>query len=399
MVDTSVTDGGLKAVLTEAKLHPSVVDLITSGVGCQTLADFLDTVTEKNWESELKALYIDACKDTNAQGPLQVARIRQAWKIGTAARNRATATGAEEEADIEKTLEAVDTLELRRLWRVSYPHIVYDEYLTPADNVVARLFREFRRKSHSLIPITRIRSLAFDRRPVLRSRKQITEGVVIETEERKEVAVRDMMEYLWGLRVMAHAWTLVGNYQVEITVEGEQKDTLYCTHADAFSYVDRVVRKCMEHVPRGSGLEWVRHRDEATRATAIMKARGGTSWGVALHSAWQEHRLEWDSSGSAKRERECDESDDQSSPSKRQRATRQEKGTPEKAASKASTAGKQLYGSTLPGNKHICKSWTNGACTKKEKDCPLGRSHVCDVIMAGGKICGSASHRRAGHVE
>ena len=67
---------------------------------------------------------------------------------------------------------------------------------------VARVYREFRRKSHSLMPITRVRSLAFDRRPIVKSRKQIAERVVIETDSRKEVLIRSFGEYIWGLKIL-----------------------------------------------------------------------------------------------------------------------------------------------------------------------------------------------------
>ena len=398
MVDTSQADGGLGAVLTESRVAQPLVETITTVVGCSTLEDFLGCVTEKGWEIELQSVFMDKCTDAAVKtNPLQLARLRQAYKIGIAARQRSTAVATESEADIEKPLEANDTVELRKLWTLSYPHVSYDEYLTPADNVVARVYREFRRKSHSLTPINRVRSIAFDRRPIVKARREIAEGVVIETDSRKEVHIRSYDEYIWGLKILAVCWTLVGNFKTKSSRGDKKTDVLYCSHTEAFGYADRVLRKAMQNAPTRDALSWVRDRDEATRATAVMKARSDIPFGEALHDAWMEHRSEWNTAGGRTSEREMEED---SPPSKRsrKRSSHEEHETPRKRAGKGdkTVSTKQLFGSTLPGNRHVCKAWVNGMCTKKESECPQKRAHVCDVILSSGKICGG-SHRRAAH--
>ena len=136
MVDTSQADGGLAAVLTESRVARPLEEAITGVVGCATLEEFLGCVTEKGWEIELQTVCMDKCTDTSVKSnPLQLARLRQAYKNGIAARQRSTAVASESDADIEKPLEANDTVELRKLWTQSYPHVSYDGYLTLADNV------------------------------------------------------------------------------------------------------------------------------------------------------------------------------------------------------------------------------------------------------------------------
>ena len=150
MVDTSVADGGLSAILAEVKLAHPLENTITQSIGCATLEDFLNCVSEKDWEAELKSAFIGKCADRDTKSsPLQLARPRQAYKMGVAARNRSSAVSAGAEADVEKLLDAADALALRKDWKQTYPYVEYDEFLTPADNVVARVFREFRRKSLS----------------------------------------------------------------------------------------------------------------------------------------------------------------------------------------------------------------------------------------------------------
>ena len=406
MVDTTVADGGLAAILAEAKVSQELIDTIgAAGIGCISLDDVLDCVTKEKWETELKSVFLDKCSDDATKAStLQLARLRQAYKMGVAARNRSDNVGAGAETDVEKPLDAADALALRQNWKQTYQHVEYDEFLTPADNVVARIYREFRRKSHTLLPVTRVRSLAFDRRPVQRARREIADGVVIETDARKEIAVRDLNEYVWGLKILAVCWTLCGNYKTKSSRGDKKADILYCTHTEAFGYADRVLRKAMQHAPARSALEWIRDRDESTRATAVMKARSEIPWGEALVDAWAEHRLEWNSSGGRTAERELDEEDNFESAASRRVKPRKGSAAEERAATPKgkvseraeSERPKQLYASTLPGGKHVCKAWVNGMCTKKESDCPNKRVHACDIILPSGKVCGG-NHRRAGH--
>ena len=115
MVVTTAADGGLGAVLTESRIARPLEETIVNVVGRSTLEDFPGWVTEKGWELELQFIFIDKCTDTTSKSnPFQLARLRQAYKIGIAARQRSTAVASESEADTEKPLEATDTLELRK---------------------------------------------------------------------------------------------------------------------------------------------------------------------------------------------------------------------------------------------------------------------------------------------
>ena len=115
-----------------------------------------------------------------------------------------------------------------------------------------------------------------------------------------------------------------------------------------------------------------------------------------------EHRLEWDSTGGRSQEREMEEDDEitDGTPSKRSRQA--DKRASQRTADKQTggkadgTQLKQMYGSTLPGNRHVCKAWVNGMCTPKGSACSQKRAHVCDILLPTGNICGG-THRRTGH--
>ena len=155
----------------------------------------------------------------------------------------------------------------------------------------------------------------------------------------------------------------------------------------------------MQNAPTRDAFAWIRDRDEVTRASAVMKARSEIPFGEALQDAWMEHRLEWDSIGGRSHEREMEEDDEitDGTPSKRSRQA--DKRASQRTADKQTgskvdgTQLKHMYGSTLLGNRHVCKAWVNGMCTPKDSACLQKRAHVCDVILPNGKICGGA-HRR-----
>ena len=110
-----------------------------------------------------------------------------------------------------------------------------------------------------------------------------------------------------------------------------------------------------------------------------MKARSEIPFGEALQDAWMEHRLEWNTASGRSREREMEEDDEyESAPLKRSRQSEKrssQKGA-DKPGRKPETEKKQIYGSTLPGNRHICKAWVIGMCSPKESACPQKRAHV-----------------------
>ena len=153
MVDTNAVDGGLMAILTESKVAENLKETILNVVGCANLEDFLGTVKEKGWEVGLQTVFLDKCTESTVKrNPLQLSRLRQAFRIGVAARQRSTAVASESGADIEKPLEATNSLELCKLRQQSYPHVSYDEYLTPAGNVMARVWRDFTGKATPSCP-------------------------------------------------------------------------------------------------------------------------------------------------------------------------------------------------------------------------------------------------------
>ena len=61
-------------------------------------------------------------------------------------------------------------------------------------------------------------------------------------------------------------------------------------------------------------------------------------------------------------------------------------------------AQKLSFCSTLKGGKQTCKDWNTKKCTKKERDCPRGHVHCCDVRLKNGKACQSRNHKRLSHL-
>jgi hypothetical protein len=60
-VNTADNDGGLRSCLESARLDPLIIKYIEDA-GAQSLSDFVDSVTEKDYESELKTVFLDVVK-------------------------------------------------------------------------------------------------------------------------------------------------------------------------------------------------------------------------------------------------------------------------------------------------------------------------------------------------
>ena len=391
-IDTAAADGGLAKCLTDAKLHPDVIDAVRR-VGAEDLSDFVRAVPKEKYETELKSVFLvqarddknEAVYDANA---IQLARLRAAWEAGLRAIERSAAAPAESEK-VDSPLEDGTKDQLDAAWETSYPNIRFDEYLTGADSLVGRTYREFRRKTHSLLAATRVKALAWDRRPNDIAREQISKSVTLEHEVQQEMTVNTVMQYYWMLRILAHVWAYVGNYTVKSTRDAG-KDVLYASLGQCLQYADEALRRTMEFAPPGNQLAWLRNGDELTRGKAILLARAGMPFGEALASAVVECKVEWNlqgtfgSSSSFGLERR-----------ERSRSPRQRRGRDPAQREVSQTSPKQKYATTMAGGVLLCPDYPLGKCSKKEEQCPKKRKHLCDIVKPDGGACGQR-HQRGG---
>ena len=145
------------------------------------------TTTLAAYETEVKTIFLDVAVDekdatTYKDNRVQLSRLRAAWLAAHKAisRKEATANEARRE-DLDDALEKQCQDDLKVAWKASYPNIRFDEFLTGADSLVGRQFREFRRQCHTLLCMEKVRALAWDRKPRTMKRQEIAAGITLET--------------------------------------------------------------------------------------------------------------------------------------------------------------------------------------------------------------------------
>ncbi len=382
IIDTAAKDGGLRKCLTDARVSAEVIAHITDTVGAEDLTDFVRACIHAAYETEVQTVFFDGVAQ-HKDNPIQLSRLSAAWLAAYKSQQRQQAMNPDATQNIEEPLGTTHKEEFATAWNVHYAKISFNEYLTGADGLTARQFREFRGKCHTVLSMSKVKALAWDRRPNETKRERVGE-MVIEMNQPTQYTIRTVFEYYWALRIIAHTWAYCGNFEVESAVTPSKK-VLYVSLGDALSYADECLRLTMEHGPIKGQLEWLRDRDEATRGKVVILARAGKPFGESLQEAMNALKVEWClSQGRATQEQH-----------RRSRTPRREHRSDPNTPRSTEKDSREKIGSTLPGGISICPDWATGGCTAKEKDCPRKRKHCCNrVLPSTGKPCGGI-HRRA----
>jgi hypothetical protein len=402
-VGTDAHDGDLRQCL--SKCHEFIIKHCICKLGMTTLSDFVDFATKADYAEEIKKIRDGVMMKDNITPALikdgvALATLRTAWVAGRKARHSTPTTELESTADVEAPLGEVKFTELRTSWKLTHPNISFDESMTAADGITARNFREFRRITHTLLPMNRVRTLAQDKRPL--DSVETDYGLVIKqtsSQLQKKVHIESVIDYYWPARALTQTWAFVGNYKVKSSKQS-MDDTLYCPLGISLLYADHLLRKTANPRSDGNsnGLAWMQDRDELTRGRILMLAREGVPMGEAIEAATQDTKVEWAMNNATTRATEVN--------SKKRDATviknTGQPTRPEKRQEGQSKGGKEQprkveTATFLQGGEPICKKRNDDrGCTKREQDCPDKRAHRCDAIV-NGKACGKENCFRRKH--
>ena len=388
-------DGGLEACWRTAKVHEDLIKHMKTNLAMETLTDFVNYVGSKTYETDLLVLrdQVSGLKDD----VLVAARLRTAWRAGhlTLQTMEARVKTGNTTDDLEVPLSTPEVESIQVDWQTTYPKIELDQYLYPCDTLLARTHKEFRRGSATVTPMSKVRSNLYDR--TQRSHNSVAIGdrltllVGDDPASSEALPARSAGQYYLQLRILANSWALAGNFQ---TNSRKGLGSIpFLTYTQAMNYCDFGLRCCVE---RGSGsMSWFSERDQATRQRMVSYMRRGYPGGEALEAALNDSRLDWEPptlsiAGRTKEEKPVAESralTRQNSADSNKQAKKQKTGSaPQERSSSTVT--------TLPGGLKICKPYNDSrGCTPRERDCPIYGKHVCDRLLASGKVCGK-SHSR-----
>ena len=267
--------------------------------------DFVGFVSEASYDADWKEFCSFTDDKQDKDGTLDRilwARVKKAWETLVAIKKDRKGDQASLNDDkLEDPLPQLTANTLADLWEKRY-HLELDPHMRPADALVARIYREMKRNTASLIDIAKVRSLIHASAPEV-SRQVAIDGQrsLNFTEDggtRRRMA--STTAYYFGMRTLGYAYAYAGNEMVA-SKEDPSIQVINCPLNVNIDYADRALRltsglACHE----SASLIWLRARDAETRATMIGLMRMGWPQGEALIKAQKEHALEW-ASGTKKK--------------------------------------------------------------------------------------------------
>ena len=186
---------------------------------------------------------------------------------------------------------------------VKYDGVKIRTESTPAANIVARYYREFRgpKRQIAIPPLKRMRSASENPCDPAIKRSRLADNA-----ELLQKGMRDMpdkffftvLEVLMAVRLMTNAWALTGTVEVESKVEFDQSAGKFLkvpqVHlSQAIHYHDFVYEKAMLHLsqgcPEGTTITWILDKDRQTRSKARELFADGWPYGEAILKCLEVH--------------------------------------------------------------------------------------------------------------
>ena len=279
----------LKQCLSDARVPQELIDYAVGALGLQSVDDFVNLVTQAGYENELNTVLVEPCAATRGNA-LALSRVRAAWRAARAQVLKAELKKSQglPSEDLDEPLEPSTQDSLLQQWRKKYA-LELTVHLQPSDSLLGRLYREHIRGTPTLIPVAKIRSLAFCNRAHSQERRINLSGQVSIQVDREfgDMPISSIFAYYQGLRILANGLSVVDSNLVDSKAKPGEKCVAAPLHVD-LTHADTAF-KCT--ADQNASVEWTRARDEATRARAVELQREGWPQGEALQSAWQSQEI------------------------------------------------------------------------------------------------------------
>ena len=260
--------------------------------------DFIGYVVEASYETEWKEFctFKDGVQDKSGElDRVLWARVKKSWEVlNTIKKGRKGDQASLNDDKVDDPLPQNTLATLADLWEHRY-HLEMDPHMRPADALIARIYREIRRNTASLIDIVKVKSLMHATAPEVNRQFAIDGQVsfnIMESAGAKR-SITSLIAYYFGLRILGYAYAYAGNEFVS-SKETPAEKVINCPLNINIDYADRALR--LAHglaLNEGAKLVWLRARDVETRSTMIGFMRQGWPQGEALTKAQKEHTLEW----------------------------------------------------------------------------------------------------------
>jgi hypothetical protein len=407
----------LAALLEKAKVDRAIIEFMIgtapTGLEISSMSDFVDYVTHNLYQTELQTEVLDCLpREGEADHPLRnsrinLARLRTAWQEAAAhmeKRKKRRVDGAQD--DLDEPIEDGIRTDLLTAFHARH-QVSPTMFLMPSDHLLGRIHREFENNNMSVLPIKKAISLYLASQPKEPHQIALGGGVSVKVGNAEPPPVRKITRYYFGLRVLANAKAIAGTHLVPSKMEPGTK-VVFAPLGVNQDYADHWLRRAAQwDLGESVVLEWAQQRDEDTRSKEIEMVRGGWSQGEALERALALTEVAWTIGPANKPAVPTDEQAEKNSgrgedgegarptPSSNRNVSGK---SGERRGTSHPSGGLVKTVSALPGGQVICKKFNDPrTCSTRERDCPEGRRHVCDVLKPNGDACGSKTHNRLGN--
>ena len=237
-IDTYQDDRGLTTCFAGANILEEWKSELVHAHKWETLEDFVYYFNESSMETSLdQVLQPTKMKDNR----LLRARLKAAHAAGLEAIRAATAEAKQPEA-VDETLPESTMQQLHKDFATKYG-VVLDAFLEPSDALRSRIYREFRKRTMSVLSVAKVRSILHQSAPKQQESVRLGAGVQLEFAADDHRIVRTVVEYYFSLRTLAYAWAWGGLYKVS-DFDGNEK--VFMPLAPAMSYADQALQFTME---------------------------------------------------------------------------------------------------------------------------------------------------------
>ena len=291
-IDLHSDDKGLAACLRLANVQDAWRDAFVAKHRPESLEDFVYLVSKNDWEAELRGLLdeVPSLKDSR----LVLARFKAAWSSGMAAISAAQLPSSKVESNEEEPIPELQFQQLAADWTRSYG-LRIDPHLDPCDSLRARIWREMRRRTLTIIEMHKVKSVVGGASPLDEDKISLEKGVTIQFNKTENQAPRSVIEYYLKLRILCYAWCWSGNFKAKCL---DNKEYIIMSLSAAIDYADFVLRHTLLY--GNNNLGWMSRLDLMTRGTMAGKVRRGMTAEHALAEALREHHIDWRSQVHAK---------------------------------------------------------------------------------------------------
>ena len=373
-IDVWQADRGLQSCMEAANINPTWSEAYIKVHKLETLEDFIYLLPSDTWEKSLQSNLqgIPELKDK----PLVLARFKSAYEAGLQDVRQAalpasrTSTEAMDDSLPESTLATVS-----RDFKAKYC-MELDSALEPADSLRSRIYREFRKGTMTVLPITKVKSVLHQSGPRAQESVSLSGNIKLEFDQDSPVNVSSVISYYWGLRTLAYGWAWAGQFEHK---DPDGVKRVFISLSEAQHYADEALRLTSEF---GSGsLLWLTRCDTVTRGKMATSVRRGWSAGAALKDAMQQTFLEWRAPAM------------QPVPANpKVRPPPEPMMAPEPKKPRHIQTDRWPTVSMVKGGRRICKRYNDA------RGCPGCEDiHGCDVRLASGKACLAKDHNRLSH--